>query len=391
MVEFKKIEPDKPKSDGRTAPLSLATKAQAEERLFHFLRSLRDGRPQAAQSLALDADTLARLYADPGSDLVAALRHCLDAGLVEFGPDAAAWGELALAPAVWGVSLAAHNCLAPGPSPDGSDPILDFTAALIETLPPARRLPEALAYHALLNRPAEALPHLVNGRAGLLHRLLNRSPLTALAHLHRHTPPALTPLAAELLPGWRGRAVDPDPWAGPKDWFSPALALLDQPALALYLRRRWLALPENRSACRNLGLFLETLRRRGDRRAFILEFYEAYEYFRAETGRDERGRPGRRWPLLAHIERLLRAGHDIDPGNEAAMTAALQINRRGNEYFLKFRPLIRLIVEEGGPPVDYNHLRDLPLALRPLLDLVTDPAGQRFDMTSIQFEGEEER
>lgn len=418
MVEFRKITPDQPKSSARSdseslpvrVPFSLAGQAEAEERLFYFLRSLRDGRPQAGQPLLVDADTLAALYASPQPALVEVLRHCLDNFLVELGPNPASWGSLDLSPALWGVALALHNCLVPGlyfasvnfetspraetaaQSSQGTHltPVAEFTAALIDTLPPAQTLAENLAYHALLRQPAEALPYLPAGQAALLQALLNRIPLSAIYNLHHYTPPALTPLAAELLPGWRTRRSDYAPWTNPAAWLAGVALLLDRPALAAYVRRRWLSLAETRPACRNLGLLLEALRRTGNHRNFILEFYEAYEYTYAETSRDAWGHARRYWPVLATIERLLHAGREVDPAHETALAAALRLNRHGNEYFLKFYPLVHLIIAEGRPPTDYNHLRDLPLALRPLLDLTTDGRGPRLDFGAIQFRGESE-
>src|SRR5208282_5275555 len=110
-------------------------------------------------------------------------------------------------------------------------------------------------------------------------------------------------------------------------------------------QRRWLTLPESRSACRNLGLLLETLRVRGNR-DFLLRFYESYDYFQAEP--DMATGLVRTWPLLGRIERLLR----ID-GDSAAV---IELNRRGHEFLLKFYPLIQLVIAEDGVPRDYRFL-----------------------------------
>ncbi len=393
-MEFKKVESQKqkPASGPPAQPfIRPVSKAEAEERLFYFLRSLPEGRFQATRPLLLEADAWRDLCLAPHPDLVEALRHCLDDFLVQLGPNPANWGQLDLSPAIWSIALTIHNCLTPFPIPpyQTTSQKTNPKSKIQNPKSPARTLPDALAYHALLNRPAEVLPHLPPNQAGWLQALLNCSPLSAIYHLHHHTPPALTSLAAGLLRGWQGRAVDPDPWANLEDWLDTVALLIAQPPLAVYLRRRWLALPETRPACRNLGLLLEALRRRGDQRAFILEFYEAYEYFCAETVQAPGSRPNRRWPLLSKINRLLQTGSHIDPAHETALEAALHLNRRGNEYFLKFLPLVRLIIKQG-PPTDYNHLRDLPLALRPLLDLTTAGTGQRFELASIQFGREEE-
>jgi hypothetical protein len=309
--------------------------------------------------------------------------------LVELNPDAGCWGEFTLSPAIWGLVLAAHNCFVPAlPSGDGAiDPVTEFSTALLDTLPPARTLGDILAYHALLHQAAEALPHLPADRAGIMHGLLNRSPLSAIYHLHHHTPPPLTQLAADLLRHWRRRVIDPAPWRGLDDWLDVLEPLLDQPAVAVYLRRRWLALPETRSACRNLGLLLEALRRRGKYRTFILDFYEAYDYSYGETRKDRGGRRYRCWPILDRIERLLCASGECEEGLEAA----IRLNRWGNEYLLKFHALIQIIAAEGCVPTDYNHLHPgwIP-ALRPLLDFTTEGVGPGLDLEAIEYAGEGE-
>ncbi len=389
-MKFRRVKRESPSPEPQPGVwIAPAEKAQAEEHLFYFLRSLRQGRPQAAWPLLLEPAVLRALYAEPHPDLTEALHQCLYGFLVELDPDPACWGEFTLSPAIWGVALATYNCFLPAsPSGDGAtDPLTEFTAALLDTLPPARNLTDALAYHALLHQAAEALPHLPTERAVIMHGLLNRSPLSAVYHLHYPTPPPLTRLAADLLRHWRRRVADPAPWSGTEDWLDALEPLLAQPAIAVYLRRRWLALPETRPACRNLGLLLEALRRRGNQRAFILDFYEAYDYLHGETRENRRGRPYRCWPILDRVERLLHASG----GSEESLEAAIRLNRRGNEYLLKFHALIQIIAEEGRVPTDYNHLHPgwIP-ALRPLLDFTTEGVGPRPNLEAIEYTGEGE-
>jgi len=366
-----------------------SNKAELEQALFDFLQGVRDGQPSPTRPLAAGRDTLAALYAHPCALLRQALRHCLDAFLVELGPDPAAWGVVRGPVETLGLALAANNLLAGAgratsdmnretPPPD--DPG-DFTAALVAALPPARDRDAALAYHAVL-RAARPSP---SGPIG--HALLERSPITALCALDLHTPAALEPLAVELLPGWPADGPrEGDVWAGPDEWLDAVAALLGDARLARWLRHRWLALPENRPACRNLGLLLEALRRRGAHRDLILQFYEAYDLLRGETRRDRWGNPVRVWPVLETTEQLLRASGD----DETALAAALHLNRRGNEYLLKFRALIETVIAEGGLPTDYAHLsRELLLALRALLPYVTAGAQQRLTFGEIRFGGDD--
>ncbi len=114
----KRGEPEAPPAATKVLMLWIppAEKPELEQHLFRFLGSLRDGRPQAPQPLVVEAETLRALYADPHPDLVAALRHCLDSLLVEFGPDPADWGRLELSPAALGVAIGAYTCLMPAPA-----------------------------------------------------------------------------------------------------------------------------------------------------------------------------------------------------------------------------------------------------------------------------------
>lgn len=369
--------------------LAPVEKATLEETIFHFLVSVRDGRPRARQPVVAEKTILRALYETPHPDLQKALRHCLDAFLVGLSPDPGRWGELHAPVSALGVALAAHNCLAPvlsqqsGDGKEHIDPVRDFTSALIAALPPAREQDAALAYHAVLRGVETLLPGLEPTRARLMQALIERSPLTALWALDMHTPAALDELAAQLLPGWSavdGREV----WRrGREEWLGNVVELLSDARIARWLRQRWLSMPETREACRNVGLVLEMLRRRGDSRAFILDFYEAYDYFCAEARSDGWHEQIRVWPVLETIEKLLRTPGDSE--------AAIQMNRRGNEYFLKFRPLVELIIDEKGIPTDYALLsREFVGVLRPLLNYVTESVRPRIDFREVTFQEERE-
>lgn len=343
--------------------------------LFRFLLAVRDGRPGAARPLVAEDPALHALCADPYSDLCKALRHCVDAFLLELGPDPAQWGKISIPSWVLGFALAVNNCLAPTTPVirDGEaepyDPVLDFTARLVSTLPPARSSEEAIACHAVLRGVEAALPHIGPERARLMHAVIERSPLTALWSPDLHTPTALNDIASELLHGCPvdGQG-DGKAWKDGEGWVDVVSSLLADPRIAGWVRNRWLGMPETRLACRNVGLLLEALRRRGGHRSFILEFYEAYGYFRSETRTNELGEQVRVWPMLLEIEKLLRTPGDSE--------AAIRVNRWGNEYFMKFRPLVQIIIAENVVPPDYALLsREFAVAVQSLLPYVTDKAG----------------
>jgi hypothetical protein len=389
--------------------LAAATKPAVERALFDFLISVRDGRPRADRPVITDRDTLQALYTAPHPDLREALRHCLDAFLVELTPNPSVWGPVDAPAAALGVALAGMNWLStadgrrriyatedPEDEATSRDPVDEFTAALIATLPPARERDAALAYHAVLrglpaalsaSNPAAAQRSPARDR--LVHALIERSPLTTLWALDVHTPAALDPLAAELLPGWDSGNRPVDVWRSAEAWLETVSALLRDPRLARWARHRWLALPETRPACRNTGLLLEALRRQDHgtptHRDLLLAFYEYYDHARGETQTNAWGEPMRVWPLLTRMENLLTVAGDDDLLSEAA----LHVNRRGNEYFLKFRPLLELVVEEGGLPEAYPHLTlDFVLRLRALVPYTTTEARQRIAFEELAFEAD---
>jgi len=389
--------------------LIAAEKTALERALFDFLISVRDGRPRADRPVITERETLQALYTAPHPDLCEVLRHCLDAFLVELTPDSSVWGTVKAPSAALGVALAGMNWLsANGGRQRGRvtvdqeeeetsrDPVGEFTAALLATLPPARERDSALAYHAVL-RGLPALLSVSNPTAAqrspardrLFHALIERSPLTALWAVDLYTPAALDPLAVELLPGWDPENRPADVWGGAEAWLETVTGLLRDPRLARWARHRWLALPETRPACRNTGLLLEALRRQDDVTStnwdLLLAFYECYDHFRGETRKNAWGEPVRVWPLLTRMEKLLTVGGD----DELLSAAALRVNRRGNEYFLKFRSLLELVVEEGGLPEAYPHLTlDFVLTLRRLVRYTTTEARQQIKFEEIAFEAD---
>lgn len=371
-VQFVPQQPPKPPPPA-AAWIEPASKEQVEESLFHFLSGLDQGRIQTDRPLLADEAVLRAVHERAHPDLVEALCRCVERSVCGLGlpcPE-----ECRLAAPIWGVALAVYDCLVPWP-PGTGDAVAAYVEALTETLPPARSPAEVMAYHALLHHAAEALPHLPAAAIVALDGLINRSPLTAVLHLHRHTPPPLRALAAELLRGRKGFLRDPAPWSGADDWLAALDPFLRVPAL----RHRLLALAETRTACRNLGLFLEALRRRGRDREFLLAFYESYDYFRGEAAEDDCGCAVRRWALLERIDRLLRAGDG---------RAALELNRRGNEYFLLFRPLAEMVIAEDKVPTDYKHLSaHLPGLLVPLMNLTTEPAPSAAVSGPVRFESQ---
>ncbi len=261
--------------------------------------------------------------------------------------------------------LCGHNCLAPEP-PAGAirTEVNSFTDRVAALVPSASNLGEELVYHVLLAPVLPAYDEFSPAKRQVANRLLERSPLTALLALDCLTPSALEPLGQELLPGFGAGPQSESVWNSPEDWLAAVEQLLRVPVLARWLRHQWLQMPETRESCRNQGLLLEALRRRGGWERYILEFYEAYEYFGRLRARLEGTEP---WPLLALAGRLLRL--EADPAQPRAAQLA---NRRGTEYVFRFWALVELVIAAGGLPPGCRHLSRSFIRgrLRPLLDYV---------------------
>jgi hypothetical protein len=366
--------------------LIATTQPEIQFRLFEFLTSVLNRRPRASGPILAEQATLRQLYAQADPRIVMVLRHGFDRFLEEISPDPA--GRLlagadppTCSAAVLGLAVAAHNTLPGARLPvmvddRQDDPVASFTQALIATVPEATSMPEMLLYHTVLRDvtpPPEAWPQEM---APLVASLVQRSPLTSLVALDGYRNTALKPLADDLLKAF-SHAKRPQPNGRPSSWHEAVERIIQQPELVAWLRRQWLDVPETRRCCRHLGLILETLRRQGNCRALLLEFYEAYERCRWRTAWN--GRPVR--PVFDVIEELLRAQGSSD--------AALRLNRWGNEYLLKFLPLVEIVVAEKGVPRDYRHLTpDFVTAIRCRLQYATYNVRHKIEFTPVEFETE---
>ena len=354
---------------------------EIEQRLFDFLVSVYDRRPRAFGPILIGASELSQLYAQPNPQMLTVLRECLGRFLQEISPKSPEFGDFKVPASVLGLAVSAHNTLPDAKlplsmlsaGPRRTDPVETCTKALIASVPAAKSMPEILLYHCLLRdvtpKP-ESWPQPIEKP---VDDLIGKSPLTTLMALDGYRIPELEPLASELLkakssvkPGARKRKRR-------SSWELAVEKVIGHPQLAGWLRRQWLDLPETRRSCRNLGLILETLRRKSNYRGFLLEFYEAYE--RITCSGKENG------PVFVVIEEHL--------GVQGSSDATLQLNRWGNEYLIKFLPLIETIIAEEGLPKDYRHLTPrLANAIRRLLPYATWNIDRKIQFTPVAFGNE---
>jgi hypothetical protein len=357
-----------------------------EESLFNFLVSVSEGRPHAARPLIVEYEILNNLYKKPHPDLLQALKNALDCLLVEISSNPAEWGKIELPTSILGLVLAAQNALSPEPSIHFNDqkyqkdPIEEFTDLLIDTIPPANELAEVFAYHSVLRGIEGIIPSLTKSRRSLFSKIIELSPLTALWNLDNHTPSVINHIGRELLHGWRDSTSPFEKiWGTPEKWLIVVGSLLNNIHIARWIRHRWLTMPETRPSCRNIGLILEILLRNKECRRFILEFYEAYDYFYSKKVINDGQKAKRYWPIFEIIYKLIHVSGDND--------AAIILNRRGVEYFLKFLPLVEIIIAKNGIPEDFQLLTlEFVMQIRELADCITLKSKGGISFSKISFE-----
>lgn len=353
--------------------LTISDREALERTLFDRLAAAdTDGRLDRFPPVVADPATLAAVLAGPDPRLARALARRVDRFWIRFDPGP---------PPEMGAEASVLAWLAAGINVLGGTELeaeaAEFTDALLDRLPVAGEPETALVVHAVLAPWAMAVPtERWAAPDRRLERLMAGSPLTGLRVLDRFLPPALFPLGRELLPALGGlpEGSKEERLAGER-WLGAAEGLVADRRIARWLRRRWLGFFRHPRPCRNVGLLLEALRRRGHARPFLLDFYEALDRFGGT------GEPGaRRWPLLETAGELLRV-----PGETEA---AIRLNRRGNDYAMLFRPVAELMAAEGSLPRRTHPLLtgELLAAIRPLLDWITERAGWDGAVTTIESE-----
>ncbi len=360
-----------------------------ETALATFLRLLAAGQAEALAGwrarLIPDRETIIALASSPSPSLAKAWRDL--AALVTAVDDNhlhQATVTFNLSPRVTALAVAATNFLtlvntdAPtmaDKSPD-SDGFPAYNLALAAAAAANDDPWEWLLYDTFITPCADRVrtgPQNLNRPTRELFRaLLATNPISGLKNLDLELPEAIRELSGRYLVKKPGETFARDlqeraakrPVRLRKWWLQAEAAYADR-NLRRILIESWLELPENGLSGAGTGIFLEELRLRDPVRFRrpILEFYEAYDYlshFGKAAGKETPP------PQLEIMERLLRASDR-------------ELNRRGNERFLKFRALLEIIAEEQAVPHDFKHLsRTFCLReLLPLTRLATVIGGRR--------------
>jgi len=185
-------------------------------------------------------------------------------------------------------------------------------------------------------------------------------------------------LAEELIPEWH----QPDQ-TGPlityDQWYTMVHALLNDTYINRWIIHQWLDLPTCVESCRNTGLVLESIRRKGDHTAFILDFYESCLYYHMyhKSSYDL-------FNILEICESLLTV-----PG---ANKATQQLNRKGQAYFLQFIPLLEMTHSHQSIPSRtphiYSKMRAMGLRSQELYKYIPNASGHQIQFSPLAFEQE---
>ena len=347
--------------------------------LAGFLISLAGPQPVANAALQVNGDILKKLVSTPSPELQSAWRIL---GRQKFkrlpaGDSGNSEPVFRVTPVLIGLAVILHNRIAlrGGYADNENELVTLHDRALLNSLPVPRCISDILSCDLLLSAYGQFLRTVTApvGPDQLSLDLLNFSPFTSLKYLDLTLPRPLVRSAAVYLSHWS----DCESGSGEDEWWDLVDEILCRPGLAAALRNAWLELPENRSSCLGLGVFLEEIRRRGQNEYLVLSFFEAYEFLQKISQTESETEPV---SLLDMIAGQLAAAGDSLSGR--------RLNQVGNEYFLKFRALLEIIAERGGVPGEFRHLSyDFCFKrLLPLVAMATITGGQRLEQpTSVKF------
>ena len=338
--------------------------------LSAFLNAVADGREEdfAAASPPLlrpDAATIRKLTADPPKKLARAWQK-----LFRGADSGSPFHRWVLSPHVTALTVAAGNFVALYRQPENSVLLSDYLDHLLEAIAPAADQDNWLTYDLIIEscaRMQRRHPGDDKATGRILTSLLELNPLSELKNLDLRLPPALRELVSEYLVMPTGnsggrRSDRHDSW---KQWWARSEKIFGDPELGRMLRHGWLQLPEQSNATIGIGIFLEEMRLRDEKkfRRPILEYYEACDYLarkrQAGNGQEDP------YPEITTIRQLLSSRNRT-------------LNHKGNVRFLRYRALLEIIASEQGLPGDFRHLsREFCLRLLPLARLATIIGGRR--------------
>ncbi len=332
-----------------------------------------------------DGEIIRDVTTSPSNELKKAWLGLIEISEVYRLSPKASENEVTITPALTALAIAAYNFLKIYSQANHDKDVeidklsgLDYSVQLCKNIPPAANPDEVILYDSLIDpccRFRRNNPPKKETDSTLLAALLRINPFSELKNLDLMLPAPLKKLAGNYLAHKEKNQEfvnQSEPAEADKSsnhiqkWWLQTEELILNPPIMRILRDQWLTIPENNLSCIGLGIFLEELRHRGkkDFRTPILAFFEAYDYVQ-----HHRIQPKGDSEIY---QRLTIIRHLLESKNR-------EHNRKGNEYFLKFRALLEIIAEEQAIPKEFRHLsREFCFQqLAPLAALATVIGGER--------------
>ena len=356
--------------------------------------------------LCPDGEIIQYLSTSPSKELKVAWSKQIESSAIYRLLPIASKNQIIITPSLTALAIVAYNfikILSKATQDKKSELItlsgLDYSLQLCSTIPPAADPLDGIIYDSLIEPCCKLwrkkLPE-TKADNSFLVALLRINPFSELKNLDLQLPAPLKYLAGSYL---THQEKENQEYTGLSEadmacdnnhqmWWLLTEKFILNPPLMRVLRDQWLSIPENSLCCMGLGIFLEELRRRGkkDFRTPILEFFEAYDYMQRHQIKTD-GTPDLQ--RKTRYQRLTIIQHLLESKNR-------KLNRKGNEYFLKFRALLEIIAEEQAIPSKFRHLsREFCLQrLAPLSALATVIGGERTAMApsfgAIQYSDQPE-
>ena len=341
--------------------------------------------------LGPDGEIIRNLSSSPSTELKQAWQKQIDGSAVDQLLRIEPGKCVTITPALTALTIVTYNFLkihSTAKLDKEQDPSLDYSLQLCQTIVPATNPIDGIIYDSLIEPCCKLWRKIspkIKTKSSFLAALLRINPFSELKNLDLMLPAPLKSLTHSYLVHQQESNDNTDqtePVAtGNNDyqwWWLQVEKFILNPQLKRILRDQWLTIPENTLSCMGLGIFFEELRRRGKNqfRTPILEFFEAYDYLqRHQTQTENSNNSYQKLTIIRHLLESKNREH----------------NRKGNEYFLKFRALLEIIAEEQSIPKKFRHLsREFCLQhLAPLAALATVIGGERTALAptfgAIQF------
>ena len=312
--------------------------------LFEFINSGLHNSIQANEPMITDLKTFSTICENPDPALISAIKHLINSFLGSIYPYDSTINKIDIPVSVISMVFAIYNCLAIKDlqKEDEPDHVFEFTQSLIKSIPYSNDLIDALCFHSIVQLASKKNNLLSLKQKQLFSQCINSNSVSKLVLINYLLPVDLCHIAKELIPEWKESEINSN-LPQKNDWINDVEKLLDDKHLNRWLIHEWLKLPLCLESCRNTGLVLEALRQKGNHKSFILDFYESCVYYHknSQTVFDIYG-------ALNTTEKLLSA-----PGTNKL---SRKLNIKGQEYYIQFEPLMKLLNENQNVPNRCQHV-----------------------------------